>query len=109
VIEAITEATFRQEIQETDVPMVVDFHADWCEPCHQLAPVLEQLAQKWEPRVRFAKVNVDHAPELADSYQIHSIPAVLLFDRGQPVARSIGVKPASKLESDLGLANMERD
>ena len=104
----LTEATFRNEIHGSDVPVVVDFYADGCEPCRQLAPIMEELSRKYQPRVRFAKVNVDNARELADSYRIGSIPAVVLFHRGDPVARSIGVKPAGRLELDLGLGVISR-
>jgi len=104
----LTEATFRNEIHGGDVPVVVDFHADWCEPCRQLAPIMEELSRKWQPRVRFARVNVDDARNLAASYRIGSIPAVVLFHRGKLVARSIGVKPASRLELDLGLGRRSR-
>ena len=66
----LTEATFRNEIHGSDVPLVVDFYADGCEPCRQLAPIMEELSRKYQPRVRF-----DNARELADSYRIGSIPA----------------------------------
>ena len=84
-------------------PVVVDFYADWCGPCHHLAPIMESLSKRYEGRVVFAKVNVDDEQELAARFGIFSIPAVLLFEGGEAVARSIGAKPADVLERDLGL------
>ena len=99
----VTTDTFRQEVLESEVPVVVDFHADWCGPCHQLAPVLKMLAEEHDGTIKFTKVNIDEEPELAQAYRISSIPAVLLFDAGAPTAWSLGPKPGYVLERELGL------
>lgn len=95
--------TFREAVQRGDLPVVVDFYADWCGPCHHLAPVIDSLSKRYDGRVAFAKLNVDDEPELAAAYQIRSIPSVILFEGGEPRARSIGAKPAQALERELGL------
>jgi thioredoxin len=94
---------FLDVVKNSDIPVVVDFYADWCGPCHQLAPIIDSLSRRYEGRAVFARVNVDDEPELAAKYQIQSIPAVILFDGGEPRARSIGAKPPRALVSDLGL------
>lgn len=96
------------ELFETDVlgseqPVVVDFYADWCGPCHHLSPIIEDLSRKWEGRVRFAKVNIDDEPALAATFGVRSIPTLILFEGGAARTRSIGAKPAAALERDLGL------
>lgn len=98
--------SFAQIVEGGGVPVVVDFYADWCGPCHHLAPVMESLAERHHGRILFAKVNVDAEPELAGRYGIRSIPAVILFEDGAPTQRSIGAKPAQALERDLGLERL---
>lgn len=97
---------FRDVVGNGDLPVVVDFYADWCGPCHHLAPIIDSLSKRYEGRVAFAKLDVDDEPELAARYQVQSIPAVILFEGGEPRARSIGVKSAPVLERDLGLGRL---
>ncbi len=95
--------SFTSDVLHSDLPVVVDFYADWCGPCHQLAPIVDVLSAEWEGRVRFAKVNVDDDPTLAGAYGVRSIPTLVLFEEGRPTMRSVGAKPASAIERDLGL------
>lgn len=104
----VSDRTFRRDVLESDVPVVVDFHADWCGPCHQIAPLLERLSEEWEGRVRFVRVDIDRNRDVARAYRISSIPAVLLFEEGKPSAWSIGVKPGYLIERELGLAKRRR-
>lgn len=94
---------FKNVVANGDLPVVVDFYADWCGPCHHLAPIIDALSKRYEGHVMFAKLNVDDEPELAATYQIRSIPAVILFEDGEPRGRSVGAKPAQALARELGL------
>jgi thioredoxin 1 len=106
-IEEITMAAeFTTDAFETDVigagtPVLVDFWATWCGPCRQIAPVIDELAVKYEGRVSIGKVNVEEQPELAQRYGINAIPTLLLFKDGQIVERFQGVPPRRKLEAAL--------
>jgi thioredoxin 1 len=83
--------------------MIIDFHADWCGPCRQIAPVMEALSVKWEGEVRFARVDVDAEPEIARAYNISSIPAVLRFEDGEVTNWCLGAKPTHLMEKELRL------
>jgi len=86
----VTEAEFENEILSNQLPVVVDFWADWCAPCHQVAPVLEELAERYAGRAVVSKVNVDEEPVLAQKYQIRSIPTVLFMRDGKVLDRLSG-------------------
>ena len=81
---------FRREVLESELPVLVDFYADWCGPCKALAPVLEEFARE-NPDAKVVKVNVDRSPELADHFQIESIPSLIAFRDGRTVARHTGM------------------
>lgn len=94
---------FEQLVRDGELPLVVDFYADWCGPCRYLAPIVDALSRRYEGRIAFAKVNIDDEPDLAAAHGIRSIPAVILFDGGEPRAWSLGAKPAHSLARELGL------
>ncbi len=79
-VRSLTRRNFKQEVLNSELPVIVDFYADWCGPCKQIAPAMEAFAKKWDGRVRFAKVDIDAHPEIARAYNIASIPAVLRFE-----------------------------
>jgi thioredoxin 1 len=99
----LTESNFRKEVLESDFPVIVDFYADWCGPCKQIAPAMEALSEKWAGMVRFAKVDIDAYPEIASGYNISSIPAVLRFEQGAVTNWCLGAKPAHAIERELRL------
>ncbi|HEV8572920.1 MAG TPA: thioredoxin [Actinomycetota bacterium] len=107
MVTQVTTEVFRPEVLESDRPVVVDFYADWCLPCRQLEPEIEALSEQWEARVRFAKLDVDRAPELAQRYRVFSIPTVLRFEQGKVKARTMGAKPGSQIAIELGLEDHE--
>lgn len=103
-VTTLNAARFDEVVRDGQTPVVIDFYADWCGPCRNLAPIVDALSKRYEGRVTFAKVNIDDEPEIAAKYHIRSIPAVVLFERGDPRARSIGMKSAAALTSELGLS-----
>lgn len=97
----INSHSFTQEVIQSDLPVLVDFFADWCGSCRMLAPVMQQLSEKYEGKVKIVKLNVDHAPELAASFGINSIPALLYFKNGQVKGTSVGFVRQEDLERKL--------
>ena len=89
----VTDATFEQDVLQAGKPVVVDFWAPWCGPCHAIAPVLEQLAGETE-KVEFVKVDIDANPSTASRYDVLSIPTVMLFEDGAPRETLVGARPA---------------
>ncbi len=97
----VTEATFENEVLGARGPVLVDFWADWCMPCHAVAPILEQIAE--ERNLTLVKVDYDQEQELAERYGVQSIPNMILFEDGESRAQTIGALPKSALERALGL------
>jgi thioredoxin 1 len=100
---AVTETTFEQEVIQSDKPVIVDFWAEWCGPCHAVSPVLDRIADERPDELKVVKVNIDEEQGLAMRYGITSIPTILLFRDGEPSAAAIGAQPKQMLEKSLGL------
>ncbi len=94
----IDQDNFTAEVIESDTPVVVDFWAEWCMPCKMVAPVLDQISQDYAGRLKIAKVNVDDAGEIAQKYNIVSIPTLLLFKDGNVVGQQVGAVPRETIE-----------
>ena len=97
----LTNETFDEEVGASELPLIVDFWAEWCGPCRMVAPVLEQIASENEGKVRLAKLNVDDAPAVAQRYGIMSIPTLMVFKDGQAKKRIVGAKGKGQLLEDL--------
>ena len=100
-IDHVTSETFMSEVVESNVPVLVDFYADWCGPCRMLTPVLEKLAHEYSGRIKIVKVNIDEEPQLAGHFRVHSIPTLLSFRDGTPVDRIVGLGSPGELLSVL--------
>ena len=100
---AVTESSFEQEVLQSDKPVIVDFWAEWCGPCHAVSPVLDKIVEERDDDLKLVKVNIDEEPTLAQKYGIVSIPTIILFRGGEPAAAAIGAQPKSALEKSLGL------
>lgn len=100
----VTEDTFEIEVLQSETPVLVDFWAQWCGPCHAVAPVLEKIAEERNGELKLVKLNIDDEPALAGRYGVMSIPTMILFKDGEPAAAAVGAQPKQALERSLGLA-----
>lgn len=104
-VQKVTDATFETEVLKSTTPVLVDFFAEWCAPCRMIAPYVSKAAQSFEGKVKVVSLNVDDSPYTASKYQVMSIPTLIIFKDGKPVASMIGAVPyeviASKIQEVL--------
>lgn len=93
--------TFNELIQESKLPVVVDFWAPWCGPCKMVSPALERLAKEYKGKLMVIKINTDQKPHIAGQYQIQSIPTIMMFRKGAPVMRLVGALPYESIKQEV--------
>ncbi|MEG4944011.1 thioredoxin [Microcoleus sp. F4-D5] len=97
----VTDSSFKQEVLESEVPVLVDFWAPWCGPCRMVAPVVDEIALQYEGQVKVVKVNTDENPQVASQYGIRSIPTLMIFKGGTRVDMVVGAVPKTTLANTL--------
>jgi thioredoxin 1 len=97
----VTDAEFEGKILSSETPVLVDFWAEWCVPCHMVSPVVEQIGQEKGEDLKIAKLNIDENPQMTRQYGVMSIPSLILFKDGKEVARVVGAKPKDAILRDL--------
>ena len=97
----ITDANFEQEVMKSEIPVLLDFWAEWCGPCHMVAPTIEEIAGEYEGKVKVGKLNVDNNMNTAAKYGIRSIPTLLVFKGGEVAAQFVGVQAKNVLTEKL--------
>jgi thioredoxin len=100
-IEALTDATFDEQVKSSDVPVLVDFWAEWCGPCKMITPVLEEIADEQGDKIRIVKLNIDDNLDVTRRFEVLSIPTLILFKEGEPQVRLIGAKPKGQLLEEI--------
>lgn len=93
----ISDEIFEKEVIRASIPVVVDFWAEWCGPCHWIAPLVEEIASEYDGRLKVARMDVDTNPDIATRYGVRGIPTLILFKKGQPVERLVGYMPKLQL------------
>lgn len=96
-----TDDSFEEEVLNSDMPVLVDFWAEWCGPCRMVGPVVEELAGEYEGKAKIGKVDVDNNPEISTKYGIRSIPSLLIFKNGEVVDQIVGAVPKAQLKKQL--------
>jgi thioredoxin 1 len=99
----ITTTNFQGEVVESDVPVLVDFWAEWCGPCRMVGPVVDEISEDYAGRIKVAKLDVDAEPGLASRFGVLSIPTIVLFKDGEVIEQSVGAKPKDRLVRELNL------
>jgi len=97
----VDDSNFEQIVLQAEKPVLVDFWAAWCKPCLIVAPILDELAEEYSDKINFVKVDVDQNPKTAASYNIMSIPTLLIFKNGEPVSNIVGARPKGELKRSL--------
>jgi thioredoxin 1 len=100
-IVTLDDATFDEHVKSADVPVLVDFWAEWCGPCKMIAPVLEEIAREQAGKLQVGKLNIDDNLDVTRRYDVMSIPTLILFKDGEPLARLVGAKPKGALLQEL--------
>ena len=98
-VHSIKENSFENEVVNSDLPVLIDFWADWCSPCKEIAPFLEEISNEMKDKIKIVKINIDENPNIPNQYGVQSIPTLIIFNKGNPVSTKVGSSTKSELIS----------
>lgn len=96
-----TTANFEEEVLKSELPVLVDFYADWCGPCKMMGPIVKEMADAYDGKMKIGKLNIDEEMDIAQKYRVMSIPTFIIFKNGQPVETAVGGMPKNELENKI--------
>lgn len=97
----LTDGSFEQEVLKSSIPVLVDFWAEWCQPCHMVAPIIEELGKEYEGKIKVGKLNVDENAKTPSAYGVMSIPTIIIFNNGEPLKTMIGVQSRDNFKNNI--------
>lgn len=100
----LTDDSFEQEVLKSDIPVLVDFWAEWCQPCKMVRPLVHELAEEYQGKMKFAEMDVDASPDVPGNYGVMSIPTIMIFKSGKPVSTIIGAQPRENFKKNIDAA-----
>ncbi|MBW2971458.1 thioredoxin [Candidatus Woesearchaeota archaeon] len=101
MVTKLTAANFEKEVVKSDIPVIIDFFADWCGPCRMMGPVFEEVSRDYEGKLRFLKLSVEENPKVADQFGVQGIPCLVIIDRGKEAGRIVGFNPKEMLKQKI--------
>lgn len=103
----LTQENFTEEIENSEIPVLVDMYAEWCGSCRNLSPIIDRLAEEQEGNLKVCKININAAPRIAAQYKVESIPTCILFEEGDISAEVVGARDKQELEDEIGILNLK--